>query len=254
MTNADAATMSMSSGEGPPGGRLVLHGGGSTQTEFRRWVLASVGGPFARVTAVPHASALPENGFALVNLWREAGAELIDLLDLTNQETAVRQIEAAALVWLSSGDQCRLMANLSGTGVPEALRRRYRAGGTIGGISAGAAAMSAVMITGEPPDAITGATDIGTGLGLWSDVIVDQHFLVRQRFGRLARAVADHPGMVGVGIDETAFIVVHEGRWFEVGGGARVVVIPPVGSSAGPVFLEPGMTYHLDHASLSGYA
>jgi len=56
---------------------------------------------------------------------------------------------------------------------------------------------------------IAGATRIGKGLGLWPDVLIDQHFLKRQRDNRLISAVMDRPALVGVGIDEGGFTVEH---------------------------------------------
>ena len=110
--------------------------------------------------------------------------------------------------------------------MPDAIRARYRDGALVGGTSAGAAVMSASMITGEADlQSITAAkTELKPGLGLWPEVIVDQHFLKRQRNNRLISAVLDHPELVGVGVDETTAVFV-TGREFEVLGKNSVVVI-----------------------------
>src|SRR6266436_5117177 len=61
---------------------------------------------------------------------------------------------------------------------------------TGGGTSAGAAVMSLIMLIGEndlgrvTDDAVRTAE----GLGLWPDVIIDQHYLRRLRFNRLLSA------------------------------------------------------------------
>ena len=113
-------------------------------------------------------------------------------------------IEAADLIWMPGGDQNRLMAALQKADLVNAIRDRHRKGATVGGTSAGAAVQSGVMITGEAPlDTIRrGATVTADGLDLWPGVIVDQHFVRRQRFQRLLAAVLDRPQLVGVGIDE----------------------------------------------------
>ena len=86
--------------------------------------------------------------------------------------------------------------------------------------------MAAVMINGDDYDleAVTASsTTVADGLGLWPDVLIDQHFLKRQRNNRLLAAVLDHPELVGIGIDaRTAVIVL--GNRFEVMGESSVIV------------------------------
>jgi len=140
------------------------------------------------------------------------------------------------------------------------IRDRYQHGAIVGGTSAGAAIMSAAMITGEADlQSITaGKTEIADGLGLWPEVIVDQHFLKRQRMNRLISAVLDRRTLVGVGIDESTAVIVH-GASFDVIGKSSVVVIDPRGATIDPVqpgtpdtgrglgltVLRAGMTYSL---------
>jgi cyanophycinase len=86
--------------------------------------------------------------------------------------------------------------------------------------------ISGVMITGEADlESVTaGRTETADGIGLWPEVIVDQHFLKRQRVNRLIAAVLDHPSLVGVGIDEGTAVIV-SGDDFEVLGRSSVVII-----------------------------
>ncbi|MDP8912579.1 MAG: cyanophycinase, partial [Pseudomonadota bacterium] len=62
------------------------------------------------------------------------------------------------------------------------------------------------------------------GLGLIRDVIIDQHFAERGRFGRLLGAVAHNPRVLGLGIDEDTAVVV-EGDSLEVIGNGAVYVV-----------------------------
>ncbi|RYD73153.1 MAG: cyanophycinase, partial [Sphingobacteriales bacterium] len=55
------------------------------------------------------------------------------------------------------------------------------------------------------------------GLGLLQNTIIDQHFLKRNRYNRLISALAAHPDLVCVGIDESTAIIVHEGKAAVVG-------------------------------------
>ena len=120
--------------------------------------------------------------------------------------------------------------------------------------------MSKVMITGDADllGISAGKTKSADGLGLWPDVIVDQHFLKRQREARLISLVLDRPDLLGVGIDESTAVVV-TGRRFEVIGRSSVVVIDArtakveqtLAGSLGAGFdlrlhvLRPGMTFDL---------
>lgn len=210
-----------------PKGHLVIIGGGTIPDDVRARALELGGGAKATVVVLPQASELPETGPEAVAVWKKAGAEKATPLDVADRAGAIAAIKGATLIWFPGGDQTRLMKALDGTGIPEAIYERYQQGATVAGTSAGAAVMSKVMITGDEMDlqAITAKkTDTKPGLGLWRQVIVDQHFLKRQRHNRLLSAVLDHPDLVGVGIDEgTAAIV--SGTVFEVIGKSSVVVI-----------------------------
>jgi cyanophycinase len=144
----------------------------------------------------------------------------------------------------------------------DAIRERFRQGATVGGTSAGAAVMSQIMLTGLPKVQGVARTVETIGLGLWPDVIVDQHFIRRNRSPRLLDAVLHHPEKLGIGIDESAAVVV-QGRCFEVIGHSKVVVLDArravkaaaqtAGSAAAKVathVLEAGMKFDLDKGLL----
>jgi cyanophycinase len=210
-----------------PRGHLVVIGGGTIPDDVRARTLALAGGNKAIVVVLPQASELPETGPEAVEVWKKAGAAKAVVADLNARAAAIEAIKQATLIWFPGGDQTRLMKALDGTGIPEVILERYAQGATVAGTSAGAAVMSKVMITGDGMDlqAITAKkTDTAQGLGLWPQVIVDQHFLKRQRHNRLLSAVLDHPQLVGVGIDESTAAVV-SGTQFEAIGKSSIVVI-----------------------------
>ncbi len=62
------------------------------------------------------------------------------------------------------------------------------------------------------------------GMGLIRDVIIDQHFAERGRFGRLLGAVAHNPRILGIGIDEDTAAIVERGEITVTGSGAVYVV------------------------------
>jgi len=243
-----------------PKGTLVIVGGGDIPQEIVTRALALAGGASASVAVLPQASELADAGASAMAMWKGAGVRKAVKVNVAERSSAIRAVEEATLIWFGGGDQNRLTKALLGTGLPELIRRRYMEGAVVGGTSAGAAVMSKVMITGDADllGISAGRTKSADGLGLWPDVIVDQHFLKRQREARLISLVLDRPDLLGVGIDESTAVVV-TGRRFEVIGRSSVVVIDartakveqaPAGS-LGAGFdlrlhvLRPGMTFDL---------
>jgi cyanophycinase len=66
--------------------------------------------------------------------------------------------------------------------------------------------------------------EITQGLGFLTDVIIDQHFIKRQRLNRLIAASVENPGELCVGIDESTAIIV-DGDFATVTGIHQVIVI-----------------------------
>ena len=62
------------------------------------------------------------------------------------------------------------------------------------------------------------------GLGLWPAAIVSPHFTERRRSGPLLAIVQDHPGLVGVGIDEGTAIFLSSAR-LEVAGRGTITIL-----------------------------
>jgi cyanophycinase len=158
-------------------------------------------------------------------MWQQAGADKVTILTWTDdRQAALREVREADIIWFGGGSQNLLMDRLTRLDLVEAIRERYRMGAVVGGTSAGAAVMSAIMLTGARGPGRTEAV----GLGLWPEVIVDQHYLARQRRPRLLAALKGHPRLLGVGIDEgTAVIVRGRGGRFEVVGFSEVEVLVP---------------------------
>jgi cyanophycinase len=137
-----------------------------------------------------------------------------------------RMFEDAAGVFFSGGDQLRIASQIGDTPVEQHVRRIHGAGGLIAGTSAGASVMSDTMLvkgsSGESHR--IGDLHMAPGLGLMRNVIIDQHFAERGRFGRLLGAVAHNPRELGLGIDEDTACVV-EGNVIKVIGSGCVYVV-----------------------------
>src|SRR4051812_24452609 len=61
------------------------------------------------------------------------------------------------------------------------------------------------------------------GLGLLPDLVIDQHFAQRARIERLVGAVAEDPGVLGIGIDEDTAVIVEDRMLRIIGSGAVYV-------------------------------
>jgi cyanophycinase len=74
-----------------------------------------------------------------------------------------------------------------------------------------------------------GKVVVREGLGFVPGVIVDQHFVKRQRENRLFGLVLQHPEERGVGIEEDTAILVTGGRHAEVVGKGPVLLVDAKG-------------------------
>jgi len=213
-------------------GPLVAVGGGSTIRAIRERILESareVGlGDQPRVLVVPQASSRENAGGGSVEMWRdEHGLDHVTILKIDDRDAARAQIAAADIIWMPGGNQNRLMRVLRETELIEAIRTRHAHGAIVGGTSAGAAVLSGPMITGDADlESIRAQmTELESGLDLWPNAIVDQHFIARRRFNRLLSAVLDNPQMLGIGVDESTAAILHSDGAIEVVGASSVMII-----------------------------
>jgi cyanophycinase len=171
------------------------------------------------VLIVTNASAFPEESFeGLAQPLREMGLEP-EWLSLGEEPAAVEAVKIAnaRLIFLTGGDQNRLMAAWNSDALRNALKEAHRQGTMVGGTSAGAAVMSEVMITGNQlrdtayaatfPNLLANNLETAPGLGLVQGAVVDQHFVVRSRYNRLLTALCDYK-LEGWGIDESTALLI----------------------------------------------
>jgi cyanophycinase len=223
----------------PPRGRLVIVGGAEDRMHDRlilRRFMEYAGGPGARIRLITAASSVPDDvGESYMGVFSDLGATDCQVLPLTDRESAFApelraEILQANAVFMSGGDQSRLMAAIWETPVLAALHQANQLRSCcIGGTSAGAAVMSRHMIAQGPalfrPRKDMVQTDIG--LGFLPAAIVDQHFSQRRRLARLLSALAVRPDLLGVGIDEDTALVVDSDVGVEVIGNGVVTLVDP---------------------------
>jgi cyanophycinase len=142
----------------------------------------------------------------------------------------ISQLAEADGIFITGGDQNRLMQCLWESPASQAMHRAFHLNNTcIAGTSAGAAVMSRHMLTqGAPtPTPEKDVVSMDIGLSFMPNAIVDQHFSQRHRLSRLLSALAQRPDLLGVGIDEDTALVIEPNQSVEIVGRGAVTLVDP---------------------------
>lgn len=188
-----------------------------------------------RIEVVTTASMIPlevgeryESAFKLLNI-TDLGMMHIGTETEARQPEYLERLKKADGILFTGGDQSRITQMFAGTDFLEVLKHRYQTeqNFVIAGTSAGAMAMSQIMIKGgSVPNALMkGTVKIGEGLNLLRDVVIDSHFVKRGRFGRLIEAVALHSKVIGIGLGEDTGVLITNGHFIETIGSNLVIII-----------------------------
>jgi cyanophycinase len=217
-------------------GRLLVIGGAEEKDgdmDILTRFVELAGGDKARIVVCSSPS---EEAEEVAERYREV-FERIGVADVTgapieerNEADVPELLEAvkrATGVFFTGGDQLRLTALIAGTHFSETIRDRlFHDGLVVAGTSAGAAAMSSVMLIGGSNEGSVRRADVSLspGLGLWRDTVVDTHFNQRGRVSRLMTVFAHNPQILGIGLDENTGVEVELGVKFTVVGENAVMV------------------------------
>lgn len=214
--------------------RLIMVGGGdrpnAAMSKFVEWA----GKEKAHILIIPWATAEPEASFASLkkdfSAFSPKEIELAPLAPITEEKKNkfLNQLKTATGVFFTGGDQVRIMQVLKDDSLLQILKQRYFSGTVFGGTSAGTAIMSRRMITGEGDFTVIDGKKVETiaGLGLLPEgVIVDQHFIKRQRQNRLFGLLLQNQPALGIGIDEDTAFILADNRYGEVVGASQVMMV-----------------------------
>jgi cyanophycinase len=202
-----------------PRGTMILIGG-SEDKQGARLILSEVARRVGDGTLViaTLASEEPQAQWERYQrLFQELGVARVAHLGIANREEVIHPGRASLLaeasaVFFTGGDQVRIATTLGGTALFAQLRDLYENGALLAGTSAGASAMGETMLVSQPMalDAhkVAGAFSMTRGLGLIPDLVIDQHFAQRARIERLIGAIAENPGVLGMGIDEDTGVII----------------------------------------------
>jgi len=223
-----------------PKGSLLIIGGGSRPDSMIDRMIVETGIQDSDYAVVLTMSGFDPDTSAFYGerQFRDAGVSNIRSYDFERRQSfsqaASDSLRNASLIYITGGSQSRFMDSITQTpAIAEALKNAYQDGAMISGTSAGAAVMSKIMITGDQnnyPDYTSTYYNLeknnmitAEGLGLITNVIIDQHFVKRARNNRLLTAIMEYPNHTGIGIDESTAILVKEGK-AEVIGDSQVLV------------------------------
>ena len=219
-----------------PTRRLMVIGGAEDKVGrarvLRRFVRLA-GGADARVVVVPTASSVPDEMVAMyTEVFGRIGVTSVTAVAPVNRlhgddPALIGPLTRATGVFMTGGNQLKLAQVLTGTPVGRAIHAAYDRGCVVAGTSAGASVVSSHMIS-MGDEGITPrqrSSQLSAGLGLLPDVVVDQHFDQRGRYGRLLSLVAQSPSLLGMGVDEDTAALITDGHLLEVVGTGGVFLV-----------------------------
>jgi cyanophycinase len=218
------------------GGHLLVIGGAEDKYNERRILkkFLELTGEKSDVLIVPVASDFPEFAADVyTQAFRNLGVANPRVLRATSRQDVFQAdpdelLDGVGGVFMTGGDQMRLVSVLGGTKFADKLRRLVRETKVVlAGTSAGAAGMSTSMIVrGEStPHPHKNSVRLSPGLGFLKNIIIDQHFTERGRISRLITAVSFNPYNLGIGIDENTAIILNSEGIMEVYGQGSVTIV-----------------------------
>ncbi len=196
----------------------------------------SAGGKKATIGIVPCASQEPSVvGDRYYQIFKGMDAKQVEILDIRQPKECdesrwLNTLADCTGIFFTGGDQMRLCDLLGSSKFMAAIQARIHSGDLVfAGTSAGAAIVGERMISGgisgESPN--RSLVDLTDGLGIFPELLVDQHFHNRNRMARLMSAIAANSDKLGIGIDEDTCAAFNDDGTFEVIGKGTITIIDP---------------------------
>jgi cyanophycinase len=165
--------------------------------------------------------------------FKKLGIDTVEHFDIIHREEADTQevmdkLAQCAGIFFTGGDQLQLTSRLGGTDFLNTIKERYFSEPfVVAGTSAGAMALSNIMISGGSATKahLKGRVKISIGFNFLDNVIIDTHFNARGRFNRLAQVVATQPAMLGIGLEDDTGIIIRQGSESQIIGYGTVTIL-----------------------------
>lgn len=220
---------------GPQKGWLVIDGGEEpVLPAIAQRFVSLAGGPEANIVLVPTAMSDPtEKEVETYSKW--LGAKNITVLNardraVANSEAFVAPLRRATGVWFTGGVESNLVNAYVGTLFQKELDALLARGGVIGGSSAGAFMLGAIALVPPKMSPSGFVPEDNRTFGFVRNVFIIPHVIQMNWENRMAEGMAAFRGVLGIGVDAGAALVVHGNRC-EVIGDSKVLL--PNGSGAG---------------------
>ena len=186
------------------------------------------------IGVVTTASSIPEEVSIIYDgAFRKLGITNVEHFDIIHREEAdskdiLNRLEQCSGIFFTGGDQLKLTSRLGGTDFLNMIKDRYHNEPfVVAGTSAGAMALSNIMISGGSATKghLKGRVKISIGFNFLENVIIDTHFNARGRFNRLAQVVATQPDMLGIGLEDDTGIIIRQGSNSQIIGYGTVTIL-----------------------------
>src|SRR4051812_7118752 len=186
------------------------------------------------IGVVTTASSMPEEVAVIYDgAFRKLGITNVEHFNILQREEAdseavLDRLGQCSGIFFTGGDQLKLASRLGGTDFLTKVKERYyNEPFVVAGTSAGAMALSNIMISGGSATKahLKGRVKISIGLNFLDNVIIDTHFNARGRFNRLAQVVATQPDMLGIGLEDDTGIIIHQGTASQIIGYGTVTIL-----------------------------
>ena len=249
---------------GPANGWLVLDGGGiDRENEAGHKFAALAGGINARVVVVVTPIDLdvltPDFFTKYRQVWEtEYGVPNVTFMDardrlVADTEEFVAPLRKATGVWICGGHLTNLVKAYLNTKIVGEIEAVAVRGGVVGGASAGAMIQGSFLIsvTKSPGGVRFSRTGMFldpaklVGFGILKDTAVYPHLSARKAQKDVAEVIAHYPELLGIGIDERTFIIVHNDQFEVMGAGHIEVFDAKTPSGKKGISLFPGQRFDL---------
>ena len=243
-----------------PKGTLVLHGGGGVNDETWERFIREAGGKKANFVCIPSASSYGA-GEAVTSYsagqLRDRGCRNVTILHTDDPRiadtdpTLTGALAEAKGVWIDGGRTYRVQDSYQYTKIHELLFDVLQRDGVVGGSSAGCQVLGEFLVRGNPrsnKDIVFEGYE--TGLGLLKGVVLDAHFLDRDRQMPFEGLMESIPQFLGIGVDVNTALIVKRSIGEVFGENPVVFYDYSSGTPRGKegemgVILEPGKKYDL---------
>jgi cyanophycinase len=252
---------------GPANGILIADGGGTIAPVIAEFVRLA-GGERANIVAIPTGASSVRFGPEHVILdpdwprgrgeWRAYEKHLkhtfrtekVTVLHTRDRATAdsedfVKPLLQATGVYLGAGNAGRYAAAYLGTRTQRELEALLARGGVIFGSSAGAMIQGSFIVRGRPDKPLLIAKGHTQGFGFLRNVAINPHLTAAKRENELVTVCDERPGLLGIGVDEEAALVVRGDRFQLIGNGKAAIYDNTVHDGAWYYWLRPGDWFDL---------